>query len=260
MCSPIIEMHRVSVVKGRSVILEDVDLTIDRGDSMVALGPNGAGKSTLIKVMMGEDRHDTSVPGSYVRIMGQEDWSLFSVRRAFGLVSGDLQVQFSRDMTALDAVMSGFFGSIGTNRSQDLVPEMRRVASSMLVLVGAASLVERTMDTLSTGESRRVLMARALVNKPEALILDEPMTSLDLTGRHIMRQAMRSITQSGRTIVLVTHDPSDIIPEIGRVVLVKGGRLVGDGERDLLNEQTLSSLYGMPIRLLRIEGQYIAWS
>jgi len=116
------------------------------------------------------------------------------------------------------------------------------------------------MSTLSTGEARRVLMARALVSEPEALILDEPMSSLDLTGKHIVREAMRSIARSGRTLVLVTHDPSDLIPEIDRVILMKDGRIFRDGTVDELNEENLSELYGIQVRLLKIEGRYFAWS
>ncbi len=257
---PIIEMHRVSVIKGRSVILRDVDLRIERGERVAILGPNGSGKSSIIKVMLGENRHDTSVDGSFVRIRGEEHFSLFDVRQAFGLVSGDLQHDFHRSMTVSEVVLSGFFGSIGTNRSQELDEEMEKRAVNALSLVGSAHLAHRTMSTLSTGEARRALMARALVNEPEALILDEPMNSLDLTGKHIVRGAMRSLTRSGRTLVLVTHDPSDIIPEIERVILMKDGRIFKDGTIAELSEENLSDLYGVSVRLTSVEGRHFAWS
>lgn len=257
---PIIEMHRASVVKGRSRILSDVDLRIEQGERIAVLGPNGSGKSSLIKTMMGENRNDTSVEGSFVRIRGEEHFSLFDVRRAFGLVSGDLQYDFRRSMTAEEVVTSGFFGSIGTNRSQKLTPDMGRRAIDALASVGSARLALRTMSTLSTGEARRVLMARALVNEPEALILDEPMNSLDLTGKHIVREAMRSVARSGRTLVLVTHDPSDMIPEIERVILMKDGGVFRDGTVAELNEENLTELYGVPVRLAELDGRYFAWS
>lgn len=260
MSEPLIEMHRASIVKGRSVILRDVDLRIEPGERIAILGPNGSGKSTLIKTMLGENRNDTSVEGSFVRIRGEEHFSLFDVRKAFGLVSGDLQYDFRRDMNAVEAVLSGFFGSIGTNRSQGPTSEMEGKAVCALSLVGSAHLAPRTMSTLSAGEARRVLMARALVNGPEALILDEPMNSLDLTGKHIVREAMRTLARSGKTLVLVTHDPSDMIPEIERVMLMKGGRIVKDGTIAELSERNLSELYGVPVRLAMVDGRYFAWS
>lgn len=260
MPKPIIEMRRTSIVKGRSVILREVDLRIEAGERMVILGPNGSGKSSLIKTMLGENRADTSIEGSSVRIRGEEHFSLFDVRKAFGLVSGDLQHDFRRELTAVEVVLSGFFGSIGTNRSQELTQGMEEKATDALSLVGSAHLAPRTMSTLSAGEARRVLMARALVNGPEALILDEPMNSLDLTGKHIVREAMRSLARSGKTLVLVTHDPSDIIPEIGRVILMKDGCILRDGTISELTEENLSELYGVPVRLAKVDGRYFAWS
>jgi iron complex transport system ATP-binding protein len=116
------------------------------------------------------------------------------------------------------------------------------------------------MSTLSTGEARRVLIARALVNDPEALIFDEPMSSLDLTGKHSVRSSMRTLAQSGRTIILVTHDPSDIIPEIDRVILMRDGSIFQDGGMELIDEDRLSLLYGVKISLRKDGGRFFAWS
>jgi len=256
---PIIEMHKVTVSKGSATLLRDVDLTIRQGERMVILGPNGSGKSSLIKTMMGEHRHDTSVEGSYVRLRGSDLWNLFDVRKAFGLVSADLQVDLSRDMDCLEAVLSGFFGSVGTNRSQDIGPEMGKLAMDALAAVGSSHLAERRYYTLSTGEARRVLMARALVNSPEALVLDEPMNSLDLTGKRLVREAIRNLAREGRSLVLVTHDPADIVPEIDRVIMIKDGRVFRDGGLHLLNEENLSILYDGPIGLRRVEDRFMAW-
>lgn len=257
--APIIEMHKVSVSKGSATLLRNVDLTIQEGERLVILGPNGSGKSSLIKTMMGEHRHDTTIEGSYVKLRGSELWNLFDVRKAFGLVSADLQIDLSRDMDCLEAVLSGFFGSIGTNRSQDIEPKMERKALEALASVGSEHLASRRFFTLSTGEARRVLMARALVNSPEALILDEPMNSLDLTGKRLVRQAIRSLAKEGRSLVLVTHDPTDIVPEVERVVMVKDGRIFRDGDMTALNEENLSVLYDGPIGLRKVEGRYFAW-
>ncbi len=257
---PLVEMHRVSITKGRSTVLRDVDLRIDQGEKIAILGPNGSGKSSLIKTMTGENRCDTSVDGAFVRIRGEENWGLFDVRRAFGVVSGELQYAFTRDMDGLEAVLSGFFGSVGTNRSQGIDREMEEKAMNALALVRSEHLVRRRVHTLSMGESRRVLMARALVNGPEALILDEPMTSLDLTGKHLVREAMRSLAHSGRTLVLVTHDPSDLIPETERVIMMKDGGVFSDGGMDTLTEENLSRLFDVPVKLTKVDGRFFAWS
>lgn len=257
---PVIEMKRVNITKGRATILHDVNLMIDSGERVVILGPNGSGKSSLIKTMIGDNRFDTSVEGASVKIRGKEEWSLFNVRRAFGTVSGDLQHEFYRDLTALEAVISGYFGSVGTNRSQEVTESMRDAAVRSLSCIGISHLARRTMSTLSTGEARRVLIARALVNEPEALILDEPMSSLDLTGKCSVRSSMRMLAQSGKTIILVTHDPSDIIPEIERVIMMRDGSIFKDGGMDLLNENVLSFLYGVNVSLRKDDDRFFAWS
>ena len=258
--TPLVEMRNVTVTKGSSTLIRDVNLRIDRGEKVAILGPNGSGKSSLIKTMTGEFRCDTSMDGAFVRIRGTELWSLFDLRTAFGIVSGDLQFEFRRDMTAREAVLSGFFGSVGTNRSQSVSGDMEGRADRALASVGSGHLGDRRVATLSMGEARRVLMARALVNDPEALILDEPMTSLDLTGKHLVREAMSSLTRSGKTVVLVTHDPSDIVPEVNRVVIMKGGQVFRDGGMDLLSEENLTETFGVPVRVYKVEGRFLAWS
>jgi iron complex transport system ATP-binding protein len=257
---PVIEMHKVSITKGRSTILRDVDLRIEPGERIAVLGPNGSGKSSLIKTMTGENRYDTSVDGAYVRIRGEDNWDLFSVRKAFGVVSGEMQLEFHRNIDGLEAVISGFFGSVGTNRSQDITPEMERAAREALRTVGAERLATRKVSIMSTGEARRVLMARALVHEPEALVLDEPMSSLDLTGKHLVRESMRSLARTGRTLVLVTHDPADIVPEMERVIMMRDGRVFSDGSMDTLTEEKLSELFAVPIKLTKIDGRYWARS
>lgn len=258
--TPIIEMRRVTVRKADVEIISDVNLRIDAGKHLAIIGPNGSGKSSLIKVMTGELWHDASEPGAFVKLLGSKTWDVFDVRRAFGYVSGDLQYEFRGDITCLEAVVSGAFGSIGTNRSQRIDEGLKAKAEGALRAVGSAHLASRATSSLSTGEARRVLMARALVNDPMALILDEPMTSLDLIGKGMVMETMRTVARSGRALVLVTHDPSEIPPEVERVVMMKRGRIFLDSDISALNEENLSALFEVPVRLRKFDGRYLAWS
>jgi iron complex transport system ATP-binding protein len=257
---PIIELHKVTVSKDDSKILKDITLQIDGGERLAILGPNGSGKSSLIKTFIGEYRHDTTDEHSYVRIMGSGLWDIHEVHRAFGLVSSDVQIDFKREMDGLEAVLSGFFGSLGTNRSQTVTREMDRRAREALASVGSQRLARKQMSVMSMGEARRVIMARALVNEPEALILDEPMNGLDLTGKHLVREAMRTLVGRGKALILVTQDPSDIIPEIDRVIMVKNGRIIIDDGIEALNEQNLTDLFKVPVRLCHRDDRWWAWS
>jgi iron complex transport system ATP-binding protein len=257
---PIIELHRVTISKGDSKILRDITLKIEAGERLVILGPNGSGKSSLIKTFTGEYRHDTTNERSYVKILGSEYWDIHDVHRAFGLVSGEVQNDFRRDMDGLDVVLSGFFGSIGTNRSQNVTREMGRRARRALAVVGSERMAKKPMSVMSMGEARRVIMARALVNEPEALILDEPMNGLDLTGKHLVREAMRRSVNQGKALIMVTQDPSDIIPEIDRVVMVKNSKIFLDEGIEAINEKNLSSLFRVPVRICQHDDRWWAWS
>jgi iron complex transport system ATP-binding protein len=113
---------------------------------------------------------------------------------------------------------------------------------------------------MSSGEMRRVLIGRALVHDPKALVFDEPSNSLDLFAQHELREIMSSLAQSGTAILLVTHQLSDIIPEIERVVLIRDGEVLAEGPKEqMLTESRLSELFGVPVGLIRQDGHYHCW-
>jgi iron complex transport system ATP-binding protein len=113
---------------------------------------------------------------------------------------------------------------------------------------------------MSSGEARRVLIARALVHKPQALLFDEPSNSLDLFARRALRETMRQLARSGIGIVLATHDLSDVIPEIERVVLMSNGRIVADGPKaEILEPKRLSEAFGLAVEVARRDGYFYFW-
>ncbi|MFN3487391.1 MAG: ABC transporter ATP-binding protein, partial [Planctomycetota bacterium] len=199
------------------------------------------------------------VPGT-VRLLGRRRWELFELRRHLGIVTPDLQSEFARSIRALEAVLSGFFSSVGLWRNHPVTPDLERRARAALARVGAASLAERFMDQLSSGEARRVLIARALVHGPRALILDEPASGLDLGARRELRRTLRRLARTGTSIVLVTHALEDLFPEIRRVVLLKEGRVFRDGPPErVLTPEALSALYGVAVRIERRDGTWRAF-
>jgi iron complex transport system ATP-binding protein len=137
---------------------------------------------------------------------------------------------------------------------------MRERASTALELLEASRLAGRIYGELSSGESRRILIARALVHSPLALLLDEPSNSLDLAAQHDLRNAMRRLAQAGIGIILVTHHLSDVIPEIGRVILMKHGRIAGDGPRaELLTQTSIEQLFETSVDIAERHGLIHAW-
>ena len=246
-------------MRGDKVVLHDITLRIQAGEHAAILGPNGCGKSTLIKTIAREC-YPLVRPGSSLTIFGHDTWNVFELRTMLGIVSNDLMSASTRDITGLEAILSGFFSSIGVQPYHHVTPAMLEKARAVLELLEVAHLADREMDALSSGEARRILIGRALVHDPLALLLDEPSNSLDLHAALELRGLLRKLARSGIGILLVTHHLPDIIPEIDRVILLEGGRILADGAKSrLLTAESLSRLFGLPVKLVQHDGYYNVW-
>jgi iron complex transport system ATP-binding protein len=255
----LIEFERVTIMRGATLALDDISLKIGAGEHIAIIGPNGCGKSTFIKAITREC-YPLYREGSSLTILGGDHWNIFELRSLLGIVSSDLMAVCTRDVTGMDVVLSGFFSSIGIWPHHEVTPRMRARAQQALEQMEVPHLAARFTDEMSSGEARRVLLARALVHDPRALILDEPSTALDLFAQQELRQILRKLAQSGIGIVMVTHHLSDLIPEIDRVILMQRGRIVADGpKREVLTEERLSELFGLPLDLAERGGYYNLW-
>ena len=246
-------------MRGETLALQEVSLRIGIGEHVAILGPNGCGKSTLIKTITREC-YPLIRAASSVRIMGRDRWNVVELRKLLGIVSSDLMATCTRDVTGRDIALSGFFSSIGIWPHQEVTPAMHAKAEQALAMLEVSHLADRFTDEMSSGEARRVLLARALVHDPTTLILDEPSTALDLFAQHELRLIFRKLAQAGIGLVMVTHHLSDLIPEIERVVLMNKGRIVADGpKREILTAPRLSALFGLPLELADRDGYFNLW-
>jgi ABC-type molybdenum transport system, ATPase component/photorepair protein PhrA len=255
----LLELKNVTVVRNGRKILDSISLAIEQGEHVAILGPNGSGKSSLIKTFTKEYYPLAAVDGLVLNIMGKGTWNVFELRKLLGIVSGDLQQTYCRKVSVLDVILSGFFSSIGIYYNHTVTPEMEARAREVLEFLEISHLADRLMSELSSGEARRVLIGRALVHDPEALILDEPANSLDIKALHSFRETIQKIAGSGKSIILVTHTLEDIIPEINRVILIKDGKIFMDGKKkEVLTDANLSELFSLPVEVLEKKGYYQA--
>lgn len=255
---PAVEMRGVSVRRGGRALLDGVDLDIGEGESVAVVGPNGSGKTTLLRLMAGGARpySDEERPPAF-RMFGEESWSVAWLRERVGAVSIELQSRFPEDLTVLEVVLTGSFGSADLFAGCDVTPEMVGRAAASAESMGLSGLLDRRYGGLSLGEARRALVARALAGGPRLLALDEPMAGLDIVARDRLRRRLGALSGRGASVVMATHDLADIPAETGRVVMLKAGRVFADGPKEeLLDSETVSALFGSPVEVDRRGGAY----
>ena len=252
----IIDIKNATVYRGDNRVFDGLKLKIDDGRHTAILGPNGSGKSTLLR-LLSRELFAVVKENSYVRIWGEERWDLEELRPRMGIVSHDLQVRYKPWVTGWDVVMSGFDASIGLWPHQSFDEAQERRAAVVIEELGIESLKDRQLASMSTGEQRRFLLARALVHDPEVLVLDEPTSGLDIKACFQYIDTIRGLMERGKTIILVTHHIHEIPPEIERVVLLDRGRVVADGPKsEVLEAPVLSKLFGIPLKVVRASGFY----
>jgi iron complex transport system ATP-binding protein len=262
--SDFLDLRNVNVARGDRIVLHDVNLTIRAGEHVAILGPNGCGKSTLILAITCQ-LYPIVQHGMHVRIFGRERWDLTELRRHFGVVSaGPMGSELPGERTVvtpgLDAVIAGFFSASSLWPNLHVTEEMRERAWEALERMGAAKLAKQLVGTMSAGEKRRILIARALVHRPRQLLLDEPSNALDLAAQRELHEALRGLAREGTGLVMVTHHLGDILPEIERIILMRDGRIVADGPREeLLTETRLSELFRTPVRIGRDAEWLHSW-
>lgn len=254
--APLIEMHDAVVRRsGRDLIHVD-HFVLEHGDNMVLLGPNGAGKSTFIR-MVTREMHPLYREVPPVRFCGSDRIVLSEVQKIIGIVSATMQDQIAVHLPAIEIVVGGLYGTLGIPRQVHPSERDFERAQSALDTLGVGAIARRDVMTLSSGQARRVLIARALIHDPEVLVLDEPCNGLDPEGMYYVRSSLRKLAQAGKGIIMVTHFPEDILPEIDRVVMIKEGRIYADGpKRELMTTERLSDLFNIPLEVKEQDGYY----
>jgi iron complex transport system ATP-binding protein len=249
MTAPIFEIAQALVWRGETLALEDFSLTLHHRESVAVLGPNGAGKSTFLKLLTGEVR-PAADPGTTCRLFGEDCWSLEEIRHRMGVVMPEEVSRFAADEMVRDTVISSFCGAYGRTRGMRFSACENQKVVRTLASLGVAHLAGRGFGSLSSGEQRRILIARALVHEPQVLVLDEPSTALDFAAGLQLTATLETLAIRGRDLILVTHHPGEIVPAIERVVLLRQGRIFADGgKREVLTAENLSELYETELRV-----------
>jgi iron complex transport system ATP-binding protein len=254
----VVQLTGVTVRRGSTYLVRDIDWSVEVDERWVILGPNGAGKTTLLQLAAAQ-LHPTS---GTVHVLGERlgRVDVFELRPRIGLSSAALAQRLPGHERVADLVLSADYAVVGRWRESYEAGDLAR-ARALLRQLGVDRLADREFGTLSEGERKRVQIARALMTDPELMLLDEPAAGLDLTGREqlVARLANLAADPDAPTTVLVTHHVEEIPPGFTHGLLLRDGRVVTAGLlADALTAESLSETFGLPLALQRQDGRYFA--
>lgn len=254
----VLRLADVTYVRNGRPILDGVSWSVDEADRWVILGPNGAGKTTLLKLATANDYPTSGTVDVLDKRLGRVD--IFELRNRIGFVSSATGRRIPANERVLDLVLTAAYGVEGrwNEHYDDLdVRQAERILSEW----DLGDYADRTFGTLSDGERKRALIARAVMTDPELLLLDEPSASLDLGARERLLQMLSGFAQSTASpaMVMVTHHVEEIPPGFTHVLLMNGGRVQAAGPiAETLTPDALSATFGMDFELTESNGRYAA--
>ncbi len=234
----IIELAKVSAAYNGELALQEVSLTVQRGEFLAIVGPNGSGKTTLLKVVLGLLR---PLAGR-VRVFGRPPWQLGTERWRIGYVPQVHQADLRFPVNAYQTVLMGRYGQLGLFHRPG--PRDRAAAEQALERVALSELAQHPIGKLSGGQRQRVYLARALVAQPELLLLDEPTTGVDPGASESFYELLSSLHAEGLTIVLISHDVGVVAQQVDQVACLNRRLIVHGRPQEVLSSEALAQMYG----------------
>jgi len=254
----IIEFKNIHVGYDSTLVLKEVNITIKEGEHWAILGANGSGKSTLMKLIQSEihPRQDYTFTK---KILGDSHSSIFELKKKLGIITNDLHNHFytaGSFMTGYEVVLSGFYSSIGVFKHQDFSDEQHQKTNETLAYLDILKLKEKKVKTMSTGELRKCIMARALIHDPIAFVLDEPTVGLDIKAQIDFIEMLKRVSLKS-SIILVTHHLEEIFEGITNVALIANNTIYKSGKKEeILTSENLSEIFDMPLHIKEKNNRY----
>lgn len=232
----VLELQDVCLKSGKRYLLNHLNWTIKKGEHWLVFGMNGCGKTTLLSTIAGFQ----SPSSGTVTIMGEQYTrdNIFALRKRVGFISSSFFDRYYSTEEVLQIVLSGLTGTL--NIDDSIKDEDVRYAKALLRELRMGDKMYRPFQVLSKGERQCVLIARALVSRPDILVLDEPGTGLDVYAREHMMNTVRDLAENGDvTVIYVTHYPEEVQPFLGKTMLMRNGRAfaMGDTETTFTGEK-----------------------
>ena len=254
----IIEFENIDVGYDEKVVLKNINLKIKSGEHFAILGANGSGKSTLMKLIQSQI-HPRHTKEFKKEIFGKSRYSIFDLKKELGVITNDLHNYFEKEagyLNGFEVVLSGYYSSIGIFTHQDFTKEQIKKALEVMNFLEIIDLKDKKVSSMSTGQLRKCIVARALIHDPKVFVLDEPTVGLDIKAQINFIKLLQKISLKS-TIILVTHHLEEIFPEIKNVALIYNNTIFKIGKKeDILNSENLSTVFDIKIEVKQKNERY----
>ncbi len=246
------EAENINCFKNGYRVLKDLNLKISYSENVILIGPNGSGKSSLIEVI-NRNIYPVITNKSKLKIFNKELINLWELRKRISTVNNDIKNRINPNLQVFDLILSGLYGRYCfiKNKSERDSYKVEKIIKKMNI----SNLSKKYFSHLSDGEKQISLIARALIKKPDILILDEPIANLDYKSKFLVVDKINELSKLNTKIFCVTHDISTITKIYDRVIMLKDGKIIADGnQKTVLNSENLNNLYGIDLELTKNDG------
>ena len=246
------DAKNINCFKNGCRVIKDLNLKISYSENVILIGPNGSGKSSLIEII-NRNIYPVISYESKLKIFDKELINLWELRKRISTVNNDIKNRINPNLQVFDLILSGLYGKYGyiSNKSE----RDHYKVESLMKNMNISSLSKKCFSYLSEGEKQISLIARALINKPNILILDEPIANLDYKSKFFVIDKINELSKLNTKILCVTHDISMITKIYDRVIMLKEGVVIADGnQKKTINSKNLNKLYGINVEVTKNNG------
>tara|TARA_B100000965_G_scaffold287974_1_gene245829 strand:+ start:1956 stop:2768 length:813 start_codon:yes stop_codon:yes gene_type:complete len=243
--------RNINLYIDQNKILSNINLNLNYGENTVILGPNGSGKSSFLK-LLNRSVYPLISKDSSLKLFENENINIWDIRKRVGFLFKEMEHRVKKDVKLYDLIVSGFSGTFNSRYLKLLTNKEKEKIEELINQWELEDIIQNDFKSLSDGQKRRALLARAMVFEPKILVLDEPFCNLDIKSNYILNRNLISLINKSVNIIYVTHNLESILAKTNRVLMMKRGTIINDGNpNELINSKTVSDLFEMSVRVVK---------
>ena len=249
-----LEARNISCIKNGYEVIKNLNLKLRYGENIILIGPNGSGKSSLVE-LINRTVYPIRKKDTVFKMFNEEHINIWELRKKISTVNYDVKIRINPNLKVADLIISGLYGvynKIPNNSEKD-----NSLAEYLMEKMSLTNLSKKLFSHLSEGEQKITLIARALIKKPNILILDEPTANLDLKSKFYVIDQLKKISQLNTNIVCITHDISMITEIYNRIIMLKDRKIIADGTQvAIMNSKNINNLFDINVELIKQKGSW----